>query len=494
MAVGNGAIGAPQLAQQLGPWRVADGSARGRSLQAALAERITALVLDGRVAVGVRLPAERTLSEAAGVSRTTVTAAYALLRESGFVVSRQGSGSYTALPNRASAQSSGGWRAAERSVGDDDVIDLMCASPTAPLPEVQAALRHAAEQLPAYTGVGTYIPYGIRALREAVADRYCALGLPTSPDQILVTGGAQGALTLVARLLLRPGDRVLVEGPSYPNALDTFRAAQARPMPVPMDGDGWVPGAFEDSLTQLRPRLAFSIPHFQNPTGHLMAPDRQASLAHAARRAGTWLIADETITEIALDVPAPAPFAANISAADAESVLVCGSMSKSFWGGLRIGWLRGPARVVHELAAARAAMDLASPILDQLVAVGVLRGDGAHIEQHRARWREQRAVLMRTVDELFPDWSYRVPEGGLSLWVRMGHDEATGLAHRAQTHGVLLHGGSRFGADAGTFEHYIRLPYTQPAELLVKAMHRISLARAVPGPWRASDHRADLVA
>src|SRR5207302_1114078 len=111
----------------------------------------------------------------------------------------------TALPNRASAQAIGGWRAADQSLGDDDIIDLMCAAPTAPLPEVQAALRHAAEQLPAYTGVGTYVPYGIRALREAVADRYCALGLPTNPDQILVTGGAQGALTLVSRLLLRPG-------------------------------------------------------------------------------------------------------------------------------------------------------------------------------------------------------------------------------------------------------------------------------------------------
>lgn len=492
----NGVVGAAQLAQQLGPWRGVEGPARGRSLQAALAERITALVLDGRVAVGARLPAERTLSEAAGVSRTTVTAAYALLRESGFAVSRQGSGSYTALPNRASAQSSGGWRAAERGAGDEDVIDLMCAAPVIPLPQVQAALREAAEQLPAYTGLGTtYVPYGLRVLREALADRYCALGLPTSPDQVLVTAGAQGALTLVSRLLLRPGDRVLVEGPSYPNALDTFRAAQARPMPVPMDADGWVPGAFESALSQMRPRMAFSIPHFQNPTGHLMAPDGQASLAHAARRAGSWLVADETITEVALDVPAPTPFAANIGAADAESVLVCGSMSKSFWGGLRIGWLRGPARIVHELAAARAAVDLASPVLDQLVAVVILRDEGSLIEQHRARWREQRAVLMRTVDELFPDWSYRVPEGGLSLWVRMDRDDATGLTHRAQTHGVLLHGGARFGADAGTFEHYIRLPYTLPSEALVKAMHRISLARAVPGPWRwASDHRADLVA
>jgi DNA-binding transcriptional MocR family regulator len=490
----NGSIGAVQLAQQLGPWRSADGAARGKSLQVALAERITALVLDGRVAVGVRLPAERTLSTAVGVSRTTVTAAYALLRDSGFVVSRQGSGSYTALPDRAAAGSSGGWRAHDQSVNGNDLIDLMCAAPMAPLPELQTALRCAAEQLPAHTGVGSYSPYGIDALREAVADRYCARGLPTTPGQILIAAGAQGAITLVSRLLLRPGDRVLVEGPSYPNALDTFRAVQARPIPVPLDDDGWVPGSFEDALGQLRPRLAYSVPHFQNPTGHLMSPEHQASLARAARRAGSWLLADETITEMALDVPEPPPFAACIGPADAEAVLVCGSMSKALWGGLRIGWLRGPARLVHELAAARAALDLGSPVLDQLAAVAVLRGDGSYAERSRERLREQRAALMRTVDEVFPGWTYRVPEGGLSLWVRMDRDESTELAHRAQTHGVLLHSGTRFGADAGTFERYIRLPYTHSAEVLVKAMHRIALARAVPGPWRATEHRADLVA
>ncbi|HEV3169713.1 MAG TPA: PLP-dependent aminotransferase family protein [Actinocrinis sp.] len=491
MSAVNGSLGAAHLAQQLGPWRGADGTARGKSLQTALAERITALVLDGRIAVGVRLPAERALSDAAAVSRTTVTAAYALLRESGFAVSRQGSGTYTALPDRTAAGLTGGWH---DSVRGDHVIDLMCAAPMAPLPEVQAALRCAAEQLPAQTGIADFMPYGLDALREAIADRYCARGLPTSPDQILVTAGAQSAITLVGRLLLRPGDRVLVEGPSYPNALDTFRAVQARLVPVPLDGDGWVPGSFEDALGQLRPRLAYAIPHFQNPTGHLMDPDREASLARAARRAGSWLLADETVTDVALDVPAPAPFATAIRAVDSESVLVCGSMSKSFWGGLRIGWLRGPARIVHELAAARAALDLGSPLLDQLVAVAVLRGDEAHLERQRDRWREQRAMLMRTVDELFPAWTYRVPEGGLSLWVRMDREEATGLAHRAQTHGVLLHSGPRFGADAGTFERYIRLPYALPPETLVTAMHRIALARAVPGPWQAAEHRADLVA
>jgi DNA-binding transcriptional MocR family regulator len=493
-------IGAGQLAQRLGPWRSAgepEGGGRGKPLQAALAERITALVLDGRLALGTRMPAERSLSEALGVSRTTVTAAYSLLRESGFAVSRQGSGSYVSVPHGVAARTAGGYQP-DGHVGSgsssEDVIDLMCAAAIAPLPVLQAALRSAADQLPVNSGVGGYLPYGLDVLREAVADRYCARGLPTSPDQILVTNGAQGAITMVARQLCAAGDRVLVESPSYPNALDTFRAAHARPMPVPLEEHGWVRGSYENALVQLRPRLAYLIPHFQNPTGHLMDPDAQASIARAARLAGSWLLADETITDVALDVPVPPPFAATIRAADAESVLVCGSMAKSFWGGLRIGWLRGPVRVVHELAAARAAMDLASPVLDQLAAAAVLRGDQGYVEEHRTRWREQRAALMAAVDETFPAWQYRVPEGGLCLWLRMDRDEATALSQRAQTHGVMVHAGPRFGADAGTFERYVRLPYVLPPELLREAVRRIALARTVPGPRPAADHRSDLVA
>ncbi len=488
-------IGASQLAQRLGPWRSAGepggGSGRSRSLQAALAERITALVLDGRLPLATRLPAERALSTALDVSRTTVTAAYALLRESGFAVSRQGSGSYVSVPDGAAARTAGGYQADGHGA---DVIDLMFAAPLAPLAMLRTALRSAADQLPAYAGIGGCLPYGLDMLREAIADHYCARGLPTSPDQILVTNGAQGAITMVARLLCGVGDRVLVESPSYPNALDTFRAAHTRPMPVPLEDQGWVPGSYENALAQLRPRLAYLIPHFQNPTGHLMDPDMQGSIARAARRAGSWLLADETITEAALDVPVPPPFATTIRPADAEAVLVCGSMAKSFWGGLRIGWLRAPARIVHEMAAARAAMDLASPVLDQVAATSVLRGDGDFVEEHRSNWREQRATLMQAIDETFPEWSYRVPEGGLSLWLRMDRDEATALSQRAQTHGVMVHAGPRFGADPGTFERYVRLPYVQPPELLREAVRRIALARAVPGTRHAADHRSDLVA
>lgn len=527
------ALSAPRLATLLGTWHAAAPAGRSASLHQALARRITALVLDGRIGVGVRLPAERALSEALAVSRTTVAGAYALLRESGFGESRRGSGSYTALPGGVGAHSAGGWSAGGWSAGGwlagtgevegadpEELIDLMCAAPSVRLPELQSALRGAAEQLPRFIGTGGYAPYGLPALRQVIADNYTARGLPTEPGQILVTSGAQGAITLVSRLLLRAGDRVVVEAPSYPNALDTFRAAQARLVPVPVPAAASAvpraaPGAgsdaasadapdtaLEETLTQVRPRLVYAIPLFQNPTGRVMDPDRQAALARAARRAGSWVLADETLIDTALDRPVPEPFGAAVRPADAEAVVACGSLAKSFWGGLRIGWLRGPARMVHELAAARAAADLASPVLDQLAAVEVLSGrpDAAGtlaaqtLARHREDWLDQRAALIRAVDEAFPQWAYEVPEGGLCLWIRMDREEASALAYRARTHGLLLHAGPRFGADPGTFERYLRLPFTQPVPVLDEAVRRLVLATKVPGPRQPGEYRADLVA
>ncbi|WP_246576466.1 PLP-dependent aminotransferase family protein [Actinospica durhamensis] len=510
---------AATLARLLGPWRVVGGADAARHpARTALAERITALILDGRVAVGARLPAERPLSEALGLSRTTVTAAYAHLVEQGYAAARRGSGTYTALPERLLASPSGGWHESL----DPDPIDLTCAAPLPPLAALRAATSWAAERLPLLAG-DVLQPYGLASLREAVAERYRARGLPTEPSQILITAGAQGAITLVGRLLIRSGDRVLVEGPTYPNAIDSFAGARARLTPVPLDpASGWadVPGGrpqaaavsalggagaglatatsripLAQAATRLSPRLVYTVPHFHNPTGMLMPADLAGPLARAARKAGAWLLADETITDAALDVPVPPPFAAAVGAADAERLLVCGSLGKSFWGGLRIGWLRAPSRVVHELAAARASLDLGSPILDQLIGVAVLQ-EGFGIEEERRReWRECRALLETQLRASMPDWSWRTPEGGLSLWVRLAEgEESTALVHRAATHGLLLQSGPRFGADPGTYERHLRLPYTQTPDKIREAVRRLAAARTALGPLRTSESRRDLVA
>lgn len=488
-------LGPAQLARLLGPWRVVGGSERHPARQI-LAERIRSLILDGRIAVGARLPAERPLSEALQVSRTTVTAAYALLVEQGYAAARRGSGTFTALPERLLARPSGGFQTTD----DPDVIDLSCAGPAAPMAELRAATAWAAERL-ALAGGNTYRPYGLPELRAAIAQRYTARGLPTEPGQILVTSGAQGAITLVTRLLVRMGDRVLLEGPTYPNSIDSFAAARARLCPVPLDETtGWTDGTsgripLAQAAGRLSPRLVYSVPYFQNPTGLTLPAELAGPIARAARRAGAWLLADETMIDCALDVPVPPPFATEVSPADAERLLVCGSLSKSFWGGIRVGWLRAPSRVVHELAASRASLDLASPVLDQLIGVAVLSEGLGVPDDRRAEARAARAALEAAVRESMPDWTWRTPPGGLSLWVRLAEgEESTSLVYRAATHGLLLQGGPRFGADPGTYERFLRLPYTQSPDTLREAVRRLAAARSALGPVRAPESRRDLVA
>jgi DNA-binding transcriptional MocR family regulator len=490
------AVGPAQLARLLGPWRVV-GESGAHPARQALAERIRSLILDGRIAVGARLPAERPLSEALQVSRTTITAAYTLLVEQGYAAARRGSGTFTALPERLFARPTGGFH----DYGDPDLLDLSCAGPAAPAAELRAATAWAAERLPLLAAGNTFRPYGLPEMREAIAERYTARGLPTSPDQILVTSGAQGAISLVARLLVRQGDRVLLEGPTFANVIDSFTASRARLYPVPLDEtSGWLDGAtgqipLQQAASRLSPRVVYTIPHFHNPTGMLMPPEQAGRIARAARRSGAWLLADETITDIALDVPVPPPFATGVSPADAERLLVCGSLGKSFWGGIRVGWLRAPSRIVHELAAARASLDLASPVIDQLIGVAVLREGMGVEDDRRAESRAGRAVLETELRESMPDWTWHTPPGGLSLWVQLAEgEESTQLVYRAGTHGLVLQSGPRFGADPGTYERFLRVPFSQTPEVLREAVRRLAAARTALGPVRASEARRDLVA
>ncbi|WP_309053580.1 PLP-dependent aminotransferase family protein, partial [Streptomyces sp.] len=263
-----------------------------------LARAVREALLDGRVALRLRLPAERELAGALAVSRTTVTGAYDLLRESGYAHSRRGAGTWTALPEGQAPASLGSFHGEGTAT-----IDLALAAPEAPAAELAAALAAATAELPRYARTQGYHPYGLPALRAAVAERYTARGLPTRPEQILVTTGAQQALSLVLALLGRPGDRVLAENPSYANALDAMRGRGLRVTPVPVTEHGWDTGLVEAALRQTAPRLAYLIPDFHNPTGRLMPQEQRREVARAARATRTWLVVDETLTDMALDVP-----------------------------------------------------------------------------------------------------------------------------------------------------------------------------------------------
>ncbi|MFE9407046.1 PLP-dependent aminotransferase family protein [Streptomyces sp. NPDC006530] len=434
----------------------------------ALAQGVRTLLLDGRVPLHTRLPAERELATALEVSRATITAAYDLLRDGGHALSRRGSGTWTTLPEGTAPASVARYQA------PDGVIDLAMAAPSAPAAELAAAFELAGPELACHAATNGYHPLGLPELRAAVAERYTRRGLPTLPEQILITTGAQSAVSLVVNLLGRPGDRALVESPSYPNALDAVRHAGLRITPVPVTEDGWDIELLECTLRQTAPRLAYLIPDFQNPTGALMSTEQRSRLLRAVRATGTWLLIDETMAEMSLQGPAPAPFVSLAHQGESEQIVTVGSLSKTHWGGLRIGWVRAGSRLVHELAALRIHVDLAPSLVDQVLAKTLLPGMDDVLSRRLPLLRERRDALADSLSRHLPEWRWQSPAGGLSLWVDLGRPIAGALAQAALAHGVNLQPGSRFAADPGTHEHRLRLPYVHEPEVADEAVRRLA--------------------
>ncbi|REG02069.1 GntR family transcriptional regulator [Asanoa ferruginea] len=458
-----------QLARLLGHWHALPGRRRNPDY-AALAGAVRGLLADGRLPLGIRLPAERELAEALKVSRTTVTAAYRELRESGHLTSRRGAGSWTTLPGGHRVASTGLWT----PLNDLDMIDLGCAALAAP-PELIPAARAAADELPRYLGDAGYHPTGLVELREAVARGFTDRGLPTSPDQIMVTSGTQQALDLVLRLTVQAGNGVLMESPTYPNALAALSARRARITTHGLDTDaGWDGELLLGALRQSTPRLAYVIPEFHNPTGHLMPADLRERMVATAHSTGTDLVVDESFVDLPLDgVEMPPP----VALFDRHSrVITIGGMSKPYWGGLRIGWVRASAPTVQRLAALRVGVDMASPVLDQLVAAQLLDRADTIVPARRLQLAAQRDALLAALAEHLPEWRVRPPQGGVTLWAELDGPISSALARAAEEVGVRLAPGPRFGLD-GTLERFLRLPYTLPAGELVDAVKRIATVR-----------------
>jgi DNA-binding transcriptional MocR family regulator len=365
---------------------------------------------------------------------------------------------------------------------DEDALDLALASPEA-CAELPAAMAAALESLPAYLHGHGYDSYGLPVLREAVARRYTERGLPTAPGQIFITGGAQHALDLLLRCLVSPLDPVLVESPSYPNALDALTRARARVVAVGLAPEGWDIEAVVAALRQSLPRLAYLMPDFHNPAGHLMsAPDR-AALATAAAATGTRLVIDETFAELPLGDAGAAPPAPLAAWDPAGQVITIGSMSKAFWAGLRIGWVRAEPGLAARLQAARGPSDLASPVVEQLAAAWLLERAGGVLPARRASLTRRRDALASALAEHLPAWGFRIPGGGLSLWARLDAPVSSALAHAAERQRLRLVPGPRFGTGAN-LERYLRLPFTLPEADLPDAAHRLAAARASLDPAR----------
>jgi DNA-binding transcriptional MocR family regulator len=447
-------------------------------LYSALADRLQLLIADGRMPVGARLPSERDLSRATGLSRATVTAAYRHLVDLGWAQARVGAGTWTRLPGAAREGA-----ALVPGPPTAGLLDLAHAAPSAP-PQVHAAFAAALEELPRYLSGHGYFPAGLPELRRAIAVRYTERGLPTDPDQIVVTAGALHAVTLALRTLVGSGDRVLVEQPSYPHALDAVDDTGATAVPVSLDPDRLDDFAADlhRATRQTAPRAAYLMPDYQNPTGALAPAQVRRRVAAALQQAGTVTVVDESLVEMGLDGAPPEPFAVHTRPGLAVSV---GTMSKCVWGGLRVGWLRADHDTARRLAAAVTREQVAGPVLEQLAVQHLFEVLEDVQAFQRERLRTQRDALVDALARRLPDWRVRVPAGGLVLWCELPAPVSSALVARAHEHRLRLAAGPRFGIGPAC-EDRLRLPFAQPVETLREAVEVLAVVSREVTPRSAS--------
>jgi 2-aminoadipate transaminase len=320
-----------------------------------------------------------------------------------------------------------------------------------PAPELfdAAGLREAFAGALADDKAGRSLQYstteGDPALRAAVAYRLTARGLPTHADELLITSGSQQALTLIATVLLEPGDRVLVEEPSYLAALQAFQLAGAVVVPVPCDEDGLDPDAAAELAARHAARLLYTIPTFQNPTGRTLPLERREALVALARRSGFWLLEDDPYGELRYS----GTVLPTLAALDAR-VISLSTLSKIAAPGLRIGWVRAPEVLRRPLTIAKQAADLHSSTIDQAAAARWLWAVDLdeRIDELRRAYRPRRNALVAGLSEALPPGStHNRPDGGMFVWARLPDKwDAAALLDRALTHDVAFVPGFPFFA------------------------------------------------
>lgn len=470
----------PEMGGALEGWRLGEGSLQ-RRLAAALASAIERHDL----LPGTKLPPERVLATQLGAARTTISAAYKMLERRGLVDRRQGRGTHvtgrdaTPMALRAADLTTSLQRnvifrrLTEESPG---AIDLLGSSapPGAAIREAVAAAADAID-LDELMREHGYYPLGYPPLRRAIAAYLSARGLPSTQEQVLITGGAQQAISLLAAYYVSPGSVIVLEDPSFPGAVDAFRAAGGRILSVPVHAAGADTELIAATISQSAVRAVYLMPTFHNPSGAVMPEAARRELARLGRASEVPIIEDTTLAELALGCEPPPPLAAY--GRDTHVVSI-GSLSKLFWAGLRIGWIRASRPAIAQLGQLKAVTDLGSSLVSQAIAVSMLADAERISDLRRAELTKRLALLEDLMHGMLPDWRWRRPKGGLSIWARLPAGSSTELAQIAGQHGVLIAPGPLM-SPTGRFEEFIRLPFDHEPTVLREGVRRLASA------WRS---------
>lgn len=460
-----------------------------RPLYEQLRACVEAAIRSGELQAGERLPSERELATRLAVSRTTAVSAYRELESRGLVRSHVGRGTYVcAVPEPAGAPFA--WRgkvAASvayfgdnlplhqlmRGAWDANVISFAVGVPAFECFPVEDYLRlmERALRRDASAALGIAPTEGQPRLRRAIAERF-----RTAPEKILILSGSQQGIDLIARCLIEPGDRVVVDRPGYVGAIQTFRAAGATLV-------GWDAvradlGELEDLLVRHRPKLIYTDPTFQNPTGRVMTTRERQDLLNLAARYRTPVVEDDPWSETYLGEPPPP----SLYHLDAYNIVIhLGTFSKTLAPGLRLGWLAASEFIVDQLAAIKQHENLFTEGLGQFVIADFLRGGryDAHMEALRREHVRKRDLMGGALASQPGALAFNQPRGGLHFWCRLPRGvEARPLLERAIQEGVAFAPGELFYADASG-KGELRLCFSgAPADKIEEGIHRLHRALA----------------
>ncbi len=332
------------------------------------------------------------------------------------------------------------------------------------------ALRAAANRVLADDPQGTlqYAPtLGYRPLREFIAQRYAdTAGLAVDPDHILITNGSQQAVELVAKILIDPGDQIVVEGPSYLGGIQAFSLYEPRFVAVPLREDGIDSAEFAARVAEPTTKLAYLLPTFQNPTGISYSAETRQQVADTLAETNTFFIEDDPYRELRF---AGDPLPPIVSLGRGQGFLL-GSFSKIVAPGLRMGWIVAPPALLDKLIIAKQATDLHSNYLSQRVLCQYLQDNDldAHIAQIRTVYQRQGELMMQLIDELFPaEVRYVKPEGGMFLWLTLPEGMSSmALFETATAENVVFVPGHPFFIDgSGTNTLRLNFSNTNSAEI-----------------------------
>lgn len=432
-------------------------------------------ILSGELRAGARLPATRDLARQLGVNRSTVTSAYDELLADGLLNSHVGQGTFVAEQTRLVEAAPAAhsetvkmvWdglfasEAEERTISAlldlyqvstiTDVISFSGSFPdeaSFPISEFKNSLNYALREFGR-----SVLKYeqaaGLLALREHLAVELRMRGIAATADNILITNGSQQSIDLLARSFIAPGDKVILENPTYPGAANAFAALGAKLIGIPIDQDGAQVTSLEQIFQQQRPKLIYLIPTFHNPTGRTLSLERRHQLMNLVRKYRVPVLEDaygEDLRFEGKELP-------SLKALDTtEQVIYFGTFSKNLLPGIRIGWCVAPPPVFTRLVALKQISDITTSPLLQAALWDFCRRRRyqAHIERVRGIYRERRNFMISRLAAYFPEgttWSE--PAGGLFCWVKLPPQiDTTELLMEVRQQGVVFSRGHLFHIDS----------------------------------------------